>query len=107
MIKTGKSELNGDNVLWLRVAGSLNAAAKRPISFFISTLFGQLFPIVYLDNFFQTNNLGKFFQTNDLRNFNKWKNIIGSILVRFLTRSIHTCNCLNLMNKAEKDKLQC
>ena len=44
LIDVGKSELNGYNVLWLRVAGSLNVVAKRPISFFIFTLFGQLFP---------------------------------------------------------------
>ena len=42
--RRGKRELNGDNVLWLRVAGSLNVVAKRPISFFIFTLFGQLYP---------------------------------------------------------------
>ena len=43
--KSGKSELNGDNVLWLGVrAGSLNAVAKRPITFFIPTL-GNFFDI--------------------------------------------------------------
>ena len=53
MIKSGKSELNGDNVLWLRLsAGSLNAVANPPISFF---------DLTFLGNFSKKKKLGQLF----------------------------------------------
>ena len=54
MIKSGKSELNGYNVLWLRLsAGSLNAVANPPISFFDLTFLGNFSPKKsFLGNFF-------------------------------------------------------